>query len=86
VPWEHVTGSDLRNGLAGRYRTIYLPAVIVLPSGLRRMLRAYVSEGGRLVVDLPGAWYDGYGRLLATWPGTAMRIAAYDGRWLRYKK
>ena len=70
VPWEHVTGSDLRRGLAGRYRVIYLPAVLGLPGELLDVLSQYVAGGGRLVIDAPSCWYDGYGRLLPTGPGT----------------
>jgi beta-galactosidase len=70
VPWEHVTGADLRAGLAGRYRVIYLPAVIGLESDLLDILSKYVEGGGRLVLDMPGALLDEFGRLLATGPGT----------------
>ncbi|MCH8473878.1 MAG: beta-galactosidase trimerization domain-containing protein [Opitutales bacterium] len=64
VPWEHVTGSDLRNGLAGRYKSIYLPAALALDDGLLEILYDYVKEGGRVVLDAPGGWYDYYGRVL----------------------
>jgi beta-galactosidase len=71
VPWEYVTGSDLRNGLAGRYKVIYLPAVIAIAHDLLEILADYVAAGGRLVVDAPSCWYDDFGRLLPTGPGTA---------------
>lgn len=64
IPWEHVTGSDLRNGLAGRYRAIYLPAALALDAELLGILKTYVEEGGRVVLDAPGGWYDYYGRVL----------------------
>ncbi len=70
IPFEHVTGSDLRNGLAGRYRTIYLPAVLAIDSGLAEILEEYVRQGGRLVMDLPSAWLDEFGRLLPTGQGS----------------
>ncbi len=70
VPWEHVTASDLRNGLAGRYRVIYLPAVMGLSADLLPLLRGYVESGGRVVLDMPGAWYDTFGRLLPTGKGS----------------
>ena len=70
VPWEHVTGADLRAGLAARYRVLYLPAVIALESDLMEVLSKYVEGGGRLVLDMPGALLDEYGRLLSTAPGT----------------
>jgi beta-galactosidase len=70
IPWEYVTGSDLRNGLAGRYKIIYLPAVISLNTDLLEIFSEYVRNDGRLVMDMPSAWYDEYGRLLPTAPGT----------------
>jgi len=70
VPWEHVTPTDLRKGLAGRYKSIYLPAMLALETGLLEVLAEYVHEGGRLAMDMPSAWYDGFGRLLPTGEGT----------------
>ena len=70
VPFEYITASDIRNDLAGRYRTIYLPCVIALDSGVLAKLTAFVEQGGRLVVDMPSAWLDEYGRLLRTGEGT----------------
>ncbi len=70
VPWEHVTATDLRKGLARRYRVIYLPAAIALSSDLLDILSNYVHDGGRLVLDMPGAYYDEFGRLLPTGEGT----------------
>ena len=71
VPWEHVTASDLRNGLADRYTVILLPAVIALSDDILDILAGYVERGGRLVLDMPSAWYDAFGRLLPTGEGTA---------------
>jgi beta-galactosidase len=70
VPFEYVTATDLRGGLAGRYKIVYLPAAIALDSAVLKILREYVSIGGRLVLDMPGAWYDEYGRVLSTDHGT----------------
>lgn len=70
VPWEHVTGSDLRAGLADRYRVIYLPALLSLPAGLMTLLHGYVKRGGRLVIDMPAAWLDDQGRSLDTGEGS----------------
>jgi beta-galactosidase len=64
IPWEYVTGRDLRHGLAGRYKVIYLPAVFSLSHELWGILKDYVQAGGRLVMDMPGAGLDEYGRLL----------------------
>jgi beta-galactosidase len=70
VPWEYVTATDLRKGLAARYEAIYLPAVLALGTDLLEILSDYVEGGGRLVMDMPSAWYDQYGRLLPTGEGT----------------
>jgi beta-galactosidase len=71
IPWEHVTQRQLERGLAPRYRTIYLPAVICLTARLLELLLAYVKQGGRVVLDMPGAWLDERGHLLDTRPGSA---------------
>jgi beta-galactosidase len=71
IPWEHVTARNLRRGLAARYRVIYLPAVLGLSADLLPILRRYVEQGGRLVLDMPGAWFDEYGKLLPTGPGSS---------------
>ncbi len=70
VPWEFVTPFDLEQGLGPRYRVIYLPAQIALTDSLQMMLEAYVRQGGRLVMDMPSAYYDGHGRLLPTGEGS----------------
>jgi beta-galactosidase len=70
VPWEHVTLDDLRAGLAPRYKVIYLPAQIALTDELLRMLTEYAREGGRVVLDSPGAMYDQSGKVLRTARGT----------------
>jgi beta-galactosidase len=70
VPWEYVTLADLRAGLGPRYRVLYLPAMLALRADLRDLLRTYVQGGGRLVMDMPGAYYDDFGRILTTEPGS----------------
>jgi beta-galactosidase len=70
VPFEYVTPADLRGGLASRYRVIYLPAVLALQRELFETLAHYVAGGGRLVIDLPTAWYDEWTRLFPTGPGS----------------
>lgn len=70
VPFEYVTESDLRNGLAQRYRIIYLPATIAIKKDMFGILIEYVKNGGRLVMDMPGAWYDSYTALLDTGKGS----------------
>ncbi len=70
VPWEFVTTRNLDAGLAPRYPVIYIPAHIALSHHLQDQLLAYVEQGGRVVLDLPGAYYDEYGRIFPTAEGT----------------
>lgn len=70
VPWEHVTATDLRKGLARRYKAIYLPAVIAISGDVLDILSNYVHGGGRLVLDMPGAYYDEFARILPTRQGS----------------
>jgi beta-galactosidase len=58
VPFEFVTPDDLRNGLAKRYRVIYLPAIISLQNDVLDILEQYTADGGRVVLDLPGGKFD----------------------------
>lgn len=71
IPFEHVTGRNLRAGLADRYPVIYLPAMIGFPHDLLELLIGYVERGGRVVMDLPGCWYGTDGRLMPTGKGSA---------------
>jgi len=70
VPWEHVTPTDLKRGLGKRYKVIYMPAQSAINDELFPILREYVENGGRLVMDAPGAWWDAQGRVLKTGEGT----------------
>jgi beta-galactosidase len=70
VPWEHVTPANLRAGLGRRYKVIYMPAFISIGRELQRMLLDYVNAGGRLVLDMPGAYLDEFGRMLPTGAGS----------------
>jgi beta-galactosidase len=70
VPFEHLTARDLRSGLAPRYQAIYLPAHVSLPPDVLEAFLAYVRQGGRLVLDAPGAWFDDCGRVLDTGAGS----------------
>lgn len=71
VPWEHVTATDIRNGLIDRYQAIYMPAFLALDEELLTMMRSYCERGGRVVLDAPGGWYDIKGRVLRTDDGSA---------------
>jgi beta-galactosidase len=70
VPFEYVTGIDLDMGLAMRYSVIYLASTIAISYDRLELLREYVQNGGRLVIDLPGGWYDDYGRMMNTARGS----------------
>jgi beta-galactosidase len=71
IPFEYVTVDDIKNGLAARYKVIYLPAMLTLNTGLIELLTKYVEGGGRLIMDAPGAWYDEYGDVVNTSKGSA---------------
>jgi beta-galactosidase len=70
VPFEYVTPTDLLKGLSGRYKVIYLPAQLSIRADLLPALHDYVRAGGRLVMDLPGAWYDQNTVLMPTGKGS----------------
>ncbi|MFN4144500.1 MAG: beta-galactosidase trimerization domain-containing protein [Runella sp.] len=70
VPYEYVTPKDLSRGLAPRYKVIYLPAMLSIRKDLLPILKKYVEQGGRLVMDLPSGWYDEQTVLLPTGKGS----------------
>lgn len=70
IPWEHVTPDDIRMDLAARYPVIFLPAQLSIPEWLLEKLIAYAEQGGRVVLDAPGAWFDHKGCVLETGPGS----------------
>ncbi|NDP22049.1 MAG: hypothetical protein GZ091_13340 [Paludibacter sp.] len=70
VPWEHVTPSDLKAGLGARYKVIYLPAQVAINKDLFPLFEKYVKQGGRLVIDAPGGWWDEHGKVLNTGIGS----------------
>lgn len=70
IPFEYVMAKDIRKGLAGRYKVIYLPAILGLNPDLLPHLTTYVKNGGKLVIDMPGAWFDDTYALLYTKKGT----------------
>lgn len=71
IEWEHVTPTDLKKGLSGRYKIIYLPAQVAINEDLFPIFEKYVKDGGRLVIDAPGAWWNERGLLLDTGKGSA---------------
>jgi beta-galactosidase len=70
VPWEYVTTHQLAQGLGPRYQVVYAPAFIAFSEELQGLLEAFVRQGGRLVIDMPAAHYDGEGVMLRTDAGT----------------
>ncbi len=70
IPYEHVTVTDLKKGLGQRYKVIYMPAQAAINDDLFPILDEYVRNGGRLVIDAPGGWWDEQGRVLKTGEGT----------------
>jgi len=74
IPFEYLTPENLKSGLAKRYKTIYLPAMISLDNKIFEILEDYVADGGRLVMDLPSGKYD---------ENTAMMPTGKDSRFNR---
>lgn len=70
IPWEHVTPSQLSKGIGPRYQTIYVPAFLALTDLVLEQLYQFAEQGGRVVLDMPAAHLDGYGRSLRTDAGT----------------
>ncbi|MFW6289735.1 MAG: beta-galactosidase trimerization domain-containing protein, partial [Mariniphaga sp.] len=70
IPWEHVTPSDLKAGLGPRYQIIYMPAHAAINEELFPFLEKYVKQGGRLVLDSPGGWWNENGKVLETGKGS----------------
>ncbi|MGC9346592.1 MAG: beta-galactosidase trimerization domain-containing protein [Anaerolineae bacterium] len=70
IPWEYVTAQDLRSGLAGRYRVLYLPAMLAVSNDVFDVLIDYVRAGGRLVTDMPSFYFDELARMIPTGVGS----------------
>jgi hypothetical protein len=47
-----------------------LPAALAVDEELLELFIDYVKQGGRVVLDAPGGWFDYYGRVLRTDDGT----------------
>jgi beta-galactosidase len=70
IPWEHVTPSDLKAGLGPRYQIIYMPAHAAVNEEIFPLLEEYVKQGGRLVIDAPGGWWNEHGKVMDTAAGS----------------
>lgn len=70
IPFEYVTAADVRKGLAQRYKIIYLPAQVALNEDLFPLFQTFVKNGGRLVMDAPGGWWNEQGKILNTGKGS----------------
>lgn len=87
IPFEYLNPDDLKAGLAARYPVIYMPGIIALNKELLPLLADYVNQGGRLILDMPGAWMDTYSELFprgsnsvfADLFGTVLREYQYSG-------
>jgi len=71
IPFEFVSKTDLMRGLGARYKVIMVPAFVSLDKKLMPVFSEYVKQGGRLVMDLPGAYYDEQAVLVPTGKGSA---------------
>ena len=71
IPFEYVTANDIRRGLAQRYKVIYLAAQVSINEDLFPLLQTFVQQGGRLVLDAPGGWWNEQGRVLNTAKGSS---------------
>jgi len=71
IPFEFLTPDDLRAGLAARYPIIYLPGILAMNKDLFTLLTTYVEQGGKLVMDMPGAWMDTYSALFPRGTGSS---------------
>lgn len=69
-PFEYVTSCDIKKGLAPRYQVIYLSQQIAISDELLELLSEYVKQGGRLVADLPFAWFDDHSAMRYSNEGT----------------
>jgi beta-galactosidase len=70
IPFEFVSKTDLLRGLGPRYKVIMVPAFVSLDKKLMPVFSEYVKQGGRLVMDLPGAYYDEQAVLVPTGKGS----------------
>ena len=74
IPFEFVTPSQLREGLAARYQMIYLTGCMLVPSDMLRIFMEYVGMGGRVVLDAPSGIYDEYARVLSSKKGSPFEM------------
>lgn len=70
APGREMSGGEVSGREAPGREVLYLPAFIALSAPLLAELRRRAEAGARIVIDLPGAWYDEYGRLLDTGRGS----------------
>lgn len=70
IPFEFVSKNDLLAGLGPRYRAIMAPGFVSIDKKLWSVFQSYVRQGGRLVMDLPGPYYDERAVLVPTAKGS----------------
>ncbi len=72
IPFEYLNAEDLEFGLAQRYPIIYLPGMLALDPKVLSLLEDYVSKGGKLIMDMPGAWMDPHSALFPRGTGSPL--------------
>lgn len=53
IPFEFVSEAELLKGLAGRYKTLILPCMVLLKDSTLQLLKDYAVEGGNIIADMP---------------------------------
>lgn len=64
-----VSAAQIRQGLGKRYQALVLSTPVLMDAELATKIRAFVAEGGLLVVETPFAERDRWGRELTQAPG-----------------
>lgn len=70
IPFEFVSKADLLAGLGPRYKVIMAPGFVSVDKKLWPVFETFIKQGGRLVMDLPGPYYDERAVLVHTSKGS----------------
>lgn len=79
VGFEYLTPAELKVGIGGCYRTLFLPFHRAVDPTLLEQLRVHVESGGRLVVDAQFAFCDHHGRIFPR--GKESALTELFGAW-----
>ena len=63
IPWEFVTDQELVAGAVQAYPVLVVPGMPLVSHAAMKALAGYVAQGGTLIVDMPFAIYDEFGRV-----------------------